>query len=53
MSAQVMDGRRVARMWKENVAARTKAFLDSGVVPQLTVVLVGSNPASEIYVRNK
>lgn len=53
MPAAVMDGRSVANKWKEAAAARAQAWAARGVVPHLAVVLVGENPASQVYVRNK
>ena len=53
MSAVWMDGRAVAKAIKEEIARETEAILASGVTPHLAVVLVGENPASQVYVRNK
>ena len=53
MSAVWMDGRAVAKAIKEDIARETEAILASGVTPHLAVVLVGENPASQVYVRNK
>ncbi len=53
MTATLIDGRAVARAWKENAAARAQSFIARGVMPHLAVVLVGENPASQVYVRNK
>ena len=53
MSAVWMDGRVVAKAWKESVAAQAAAMIASGVTPHLAVVLVGENQASQVYVRNK
>lgn len=53
MAATMIDGRSVAKAFKEEVAARTQKMIESGVVPHLAVVLVGENPASQVYVRNK
>lgn len=53
MSAVWMDGRAVAKAYKEEIARETEAILSSGVTPHLAVVLVGENPASQVYVRNK
>jgi methylenetetrahydrofolate dehydrogenase (NADP+)/methenyltetrahydrofolate cyclohydrolase len=49
-----LDGKAVAKSIREEVAAGCADLArDRGVVPGLTVVLVGENPASQIYVRNK
>ena len=53
MSAVWMDGRAVAKAIKEEIARETETILASGVTPHLAVVLVGENPASQVYVRNK
>jgi len=54
MSATIIDGKAYAAKLRERVAAegaRLKA--EHGIVPGLATVLVGNDPASEIYVRNK
>jgi methylenetetrahydrofolate dehydrogenase (NADP+)/methenyltetrahydrofolate cyclohydrolase len=54
MSAQIIDGKAIAANLRGKIAdevARVKAA--NGAVPSLAVVLVGDNPASEVYVRNK
>ena len=53
MAATMIDGRAVAKAFKEEIAARTHKMIESGIVPHLAVVLVGENPASQVYVRNK
>jgi len=53
MSAIVLDGTKVASEIKEEVAAEVRSCSAAGLRPGLAVVLVGNNPASEIYVRNK
>ena len=53
MSALILDGTRIAREIRGEVAAEAKAMAGAGVRPGLAVVLVGHNPASEIYVRGK
>jgi methylenetetrahydrofolate dehydrogenase (NADP+)/methenyltetrahydrofolate cyclohydrolase len=51
--ASLIDGKTVAAKVRERVAARVKALKAKGIVPGLTVVLVGDDPASAVYVRNK
>ena len=54
MTARIMDGKRIAQEIRAEVAAevaRLKAV--QGITPGLAAVLVGDNPASEVYVRNK
>ena len=53
MPAQILDGTKIAAEIRAEVAARAKALTESGVRPGLAVVLVGHNPASEVYVRGK
>lgn len=53
MAATMIDGRAVAKAFKEDIARRTQEMILSGVTPHLAVVLVGENPASQVYVRNK
>jgi methylenetetrahydrofolate dehydrogenase (NADP+)/methenyltetrahydrofolate cyclohydrolase len=51
--ARVIDGAAVARTVRERVASDVAQLAASGVVPGLSVVLVGDDPASAVYVRNK
>ena len=53
MAATLIDGRAVAKALKEEIAQRTQAMIAQGVTPHLAVVLVGEDPASQVYVRNK
>jgi len=53
MAATIIDGRAVAKAFKEEIALRTQEMIKKGVTPHLAVVLVGENPASQVYVRNK
>jgi methylenetetrahydrofolate dehydrogenase (NADP+)/methenyltetrahydrofolate cyclohydrolase len=54
MPAQILDGKAVAETVKQEVAAGVAALGEaSGVVPGLATVLVGDDPASHVYVRNK
>jgi len=53
MAAKIIDGRAVAKAYKEKLALRAQALIEGGVTPHLAVVLVGENPASQVYVRNK
>jgi len=53
MTARIIDGAALARKIRAEVASRAAALTARGVTPGLAVVLVGENPASEIYVRNK
>lgn len=53
MSARILDGKAIAQQIKDEVAREVSSLRGSGVQPGLTVVLVGNDPASEQYVRNK
>ncbi|WP_306581328.1 tetrahydrofolate dehydrogenase/cyclohydrolase catalytic domain-containing protein, partial [Dokdonella sp.] len=54
MSAQLLDGRRIADAVLERVAVRVNARRAAGLpAPGLAVVMVGDDPASAVYVRNK
>ena len=53
MSARILDGRAVAAEVLAEVGVRAERLRARGVVPCLAVVLVGDDPASAIYVRNK
>ena len=53
MTAQLIDGNALSRQLRTAVAQRTAALKARGITPGLAVVLVGDNPASQVYVRNK
>ena len=53
MTAQLIDGLALAKQTRADVAARAAALTAQGHRPGLAVVLVGDNPASQVYVRNK
>ena len=53
MSAILIDGRTVAKKWKDYAAQRAQRLIEKGVTPHLAVILVGENAASQVYVRNK
>ena len=54
MAAQILDGKALSEKVRRQVAEAASAFTaETGVVPGLTVVLVGEDPASQVYVRNK
>lgn len=53
MTAQIIDGKALAARIRANLAQRVKKLSEAGHRPGLAVVLVGENPASRIYVRNK
>lgn len=51
--AQIIDGKAVSRAVRARVAQETLALKEQGVTPGLAVILVGEDPASQVYVRNK
>jgi len=53
MTAQLIDGNALSKQLRAQVAADTAALKAQGLTPGLAVVLVGDNPASQVYVRNK
>ena len=53
MPAELIDGTAVAKRIRETVASDVAALAGRGIVPGLSVVLVGEDPASAVYVRSK
>lgn len=54
MSAKIIDGKAIASQLRDSIAARVKDRQTQGLrKPGLAVIMVGVDPASEIYVRNK
>ena len=53
MSAVLLDGTKIASDIRAELAGEVKSMTAAGLRPGLAVVLVGNNPASEIYVRGK
>jgi methylenetetrahydrofolate dehydrogenase (NADP+) / methenyltetrahydrofolate cyclohydrolase len=54
MPAQIIDGKEIARQLRQTIKQRVQQRLDNGLsAPGLAVVLIGEDPASQIYVRNK
>ncbi len=53
MTAQLIDGNALSTQLRTEVAQRAAALRARGIIPGLAVVLVGENPASQVYVRNK
>ena len=53
MTAQLIDGKAIAAKLRSDVADRVKRLANRGVKPGLAVLLVGEDPASQVYVRNK
>src|SRR5437868_14717593 len=53
MAATLLDGNKIASDIRAEVASEVKSLSAAGMRPGLAVILVGNNPASEIYVRGK
>ncbi len=53
MTARILDGKRVALDIRAEVKEKAKPLVARGVVPGLAAVLVGDDPASQLYVRSK
>jgi len=53
MTAQLIDGNALARQLRADVAQRTAALKARGITPGLAVILVGQDPASQVYVGKK
>lgn len=53
MTAAIIDGKALAAQIKQDLAGRIDALKAKGIVPSLTVILVGDDPASAVYVNNK
>ena len=53
MAAEILDGKMMSEKLRAEIAQRVAALKGKGVTPGLAVILVGNDPASEIYVRNK
>ena len=53
MAAHILDGKVMSASLRAEIAERVQKLKEQGVTPGLAVILVGNDPASEIYVRNK
>jgi methylenetetrahydrofolate dehydrogenase (NADP+)/methenyltetrahydrofolate cyclohydrolase len=53
MTTQIIDGKQIAQQVREGLKERVIALSEQGKTPGLAVVLVGEDPASQTYVRNK
>lgn len=53
MTAQLIDGNALAKRIRAEVAGRTQALKARGVQPALAIILVGTDPASQVYTRHK
>ncbi|WP_404329223.1 bifunctional methylenetetrahydrofolate dehydrogenase/methenyltetrahydrofolate cyclohydrolase FolD [Mesobacillus maritimus] len=53
MTAQIIDGKEIAKRKKQEISVEVEELKKSGVTPGLAVILVGNNQASQTYVRSK
>ena len=53
MPAELIDGNAIAKSIRQEVTREVAKLVARGITPGLAVVLVGDDPASEVYVRNK
>ena len=53
MAAEILSGKEMSESLRKKIAERVARLKEQGVTPGLAVILVGKDPASEIYVRNK
>jgi methylenetetrahydrofolate dehydrogenase (NADP+) / methenyltetrahydrofolate cyclohydrolase len=53
MSGMIIDGTRIGNELREKLKVRIEALKEKGKLPGLAVILVGENPASQVYVRMK
>jgi methylenetetrahydrofolate dehydrogenase (NADP+)/methenyltetrahydrofolate cyclohydrolase len=53
VTAAIIDGKAIAQAYRAEFAIRVDRLAAQGVVPSLAVVIVGDDPASKVYVRNK
>lgn len=53
MPAQLLDGNLLSKKLRAEIAARAAILTAKGIRPGLAVIVIGDNPASQVYVRNK
>ena len=53
MAAHLIDGNALSAQMRQHISEQVQSLRSKGVTPGLAVVLVGDNPASQVYVRNK
>ena len=53
MAAKLLDGKIISAELEEKLKLRVEALTNKGIIPGLTVILVGEDPASQTYVSNK
>jgi methylenetetrahydrofolate dehydrogenase (NADP+)/methenyltetrahydrofolate cyclohydrolase len=53
MTARIIDGKAIAAEYRQEFAIRVERLKNRGILPGLAVIIVGNDPASQVYVRNK
>ena len=53
MSAKILDGAAIAREIRDEIAREVAQLVERGIKPGLAVVIVGEDPASQVYVKTK
>jgi methylenetetrahydrofolate dehydrogenase (NADP+)/methenyltetrahydrofolate cyclohydrolase len=53
MTAKVLDGKQIAQEVRENLKKEVQELITNGITPGLAVILVGEDPASQVYVNSK
>ena len=51
--ATIIDGKNIAKKIRENLRIECDELKEKGIMPKLAVIMVGNNPASKVYVKNK
>ncbi|MBP3595979.1 MAG: bifunctional methylenetetrahydrofolate dehydrogenase/methenyltetrahydrofolate cyclohydrolase FolD [Clostridia bacterium] len=51
--AEILDGKKLAKKIKENLKIEVDKLKENGINPKLAVIMVGNDPASSVYVKNK
>jgi len=53
MTAKIIDGKTISEEIKAKIKVDVGRLKEKGITPGLSVILVGENPASKVYVKNK
>lgn len=51
--AEIIDGRKIGNEIREEIKKRAENLKKKGIIPKLVIILIGGNPTSQIYVKNK
>lgn len=51
--AEILDGKKLAKKIKDNLKIEVDKLKENGIIPKLAVIMVGNDPASSVYVKNK